>query len=243
MNGNPERRIQVNSLGKTVTAASFDHTPNTEVSMYVGRIVSIARNQSGKLCAMYRVSSRSFPNRMAKEMGKGIAIVPKPGHENDVLVNPYIAYNALRIVGSHAVVSNGSHTDPIAEKIEKGYPMRDALAAALLGMDYEHDTLSTPRIAAVVDRLSGKAALGCIRADALLIREFDVKPRQAFYLATYEHNSPCSTQRDDAFDVSNANEACGYILSKGVFAKLERPVSAICAVEHSCGFETACRDA
>ena len=67
------------------------------------------------------------------------------------------------------------------------------------------------------------------------------EPGQAFHLATYEHNSPCSTQRDDFFDVSNANEACGYILGKGVFAKLERPVSAICAVEHSCGFETACR--
>ena len=33
--------------------------------MYVGRIIAIARNQSGQVAALYRVSSRSFPNRQA----------------------------------------------------------------------------------------------------------------------------------------------------------------------------------
>ena len=30
--------------------------------MYVGRIVSVGKTKDGKLCAMYRVSSNSFPN-------------------------------------------------------------------------------------------------------------------------------------------------------------------------------------
>ncbi|MCM8543101.1 MAG: hypothetical protein NE328_22730, partial [Lentisphaeraceae bacterium] len=101
--------------------------------MYVGRIVSIAKNKEGKLCAMYRVSSRSFPNRMATENERGIAIVPKPGHENDVFKNPYIAYNCLRLTGSFAVATNGSHTDPVTEKLEAGMNMRDALINVLHG--------------------------------------------------------------------------------------------------------------
>ncbi|MCH2205411.1 MAG: IMP cyclohydrolase [Lentisphaerales bacterium] len=141
--------------------------------MYVGRIVSIGKNASGKLCAMYRVSSRSFPNRKATENERGIAIVPKEGHENDVFKNPYIAYNCLRLTGSYAVATNGSHTDPVTEKLEAGMNMRDALVSALFGMDYEHDHLNTPRIAAIVDRETGKGALGIVRIDAVLVREFE----------------------------------------------------------------------
>ena len=126
--------------------------------MYVGRIVSIAKNASGKLCAMYRVSSRSFPNRKATKNERGIAIVPKEGHENDVFKNPYIAYNCLRLTGSYAVATNGSHTDPVTEKLEAGMNMRDALVNVLHGMDYEHDHLNTPRIASIIDSKTGKAA-------------------------------------------------------------------------------------
>ena len=35
--------------------------------MYVGRIVAIGMTKDGRPCAMYRVSSRSFPNRRAVE--------------------------------------------------------------------------------------------------------------------------------------------------------------------------------
>ena len=51
--------------------------------MYVGRIVSVACSKSGKMCGLYRVSSRSFPNREAKILDKAVAILPKAGHEND----------------------------------------------------------------------------------------------------------------------------------------------------------------
>ena len=41
--------------------------------------------------------------------------------------------------------TNGSHTDPIIEKIMAGMNLRDAFTLSLLAMDYEHDTLDTPR--------------------------------------------------------------------------------------------------
>jgi len=211
--------------------------------MYVGRIVSIAKNNQGKLCAMYRVSSRSFPNRMATENERGVAIVPKPGHENDVFKNPYIAYNCLRLTGSYAVATNGSHTDPVTEKLEAGMNMRDALVNVLHGMDYEHDHLNTPRIAAIVDRETGKGALGIVRVDGLHVRDFDLKNGEAYYVATYEHNTPSPHYHDTEFDASTPEEACNYILAKGKFAELERPVTAACAVETESGFDIFFKDA
>ncbi|NLT61287.1 MAG: IMP cyclohydrolase, partial [Candidatus Hydrogenedentes bacterium] len=49
--------------------------------MYVGRIVSIAMTKDSRLCGVYRVSSRSFPNRTAVLRENRVSIVPKPGHE------------------------------------------------------------------------------------------------------------------------------------------------------------------
>ena len=71
--------------------------------MYVGRIIAVGRNRAGHNAVMYRVSSRSFPNRMAVDNGGTLAVVPRPGHEGDVRQNPYLAYNALRLAGSWAI--------------------------------------------------------------------------------------------------------------------------------------------
>src|SRR5512138_1693454 len=81
--------------------------------MYVGRIVAVGKTKAGQLAAMYRVSSRSFPNRQTKVIGGAIAVIPKEGCESDLDQNPYIAYNCLRVVSRYAVVGNGAHVDPI----------------------------------------------------------------------------------------------------------------------------------
>ncbi len=208
--------------------------------MYVGRIVAIGCSKAGLGAALYRVSSRSFPNRMAVELSRGIAIVPKPGFENDIQKNPYIAYNCLRIARGMAVVSNGSQTDPVAEKIESGMTPRDALAYVMLSMDYEHDSLDTPRITGVVTPDGKQGWLAIVRKDALLVREYSLQPGQAFYVCTYERNEPCIAQIDDGFDAASAADCCDYILGKGVFAAFEKPVSAACAFAKEDGsFETA----
>ena len=78
--------------------------------MYIGRIVAVGKNADGKAAALYRVSSRSFPNREAVINGGNIAVVPRHGHEADLHKNPYIAYNCARPAGRYMVVSNGSQT-------------------------------------------------------------------------------------------------------------------------------------
>ncbi len=208
--------------------------------MYVGRIVAVGCTKNGLGAGLYRVSSRSFPNRMAKELGKGIAIIPKPGFENDIQKNPYIAYNALRLVRNFAIVTNGSQTDPIAEKIESGLPPRDALAYVSLSMDYEHDSLDTPRISGVVTADGKKGWLSIVRKDALVVREFDLTPGKCFYVCTYEKNLPGETQTSD-FDAATAQACCSFVLGAGgVFADFEKPVSAVCALAQQDGsFQTA----
>jgi IMP cyclohydrolase len=207
--------------------------------MYVGRIVAIGSTRENKLTALYRVSARSFPDRQAVRLGETIAIVPKKGFEQDIFRNPYITYNCLRHNQRYAVVGNGTQTDPVYDKLCDGANVRDALASVLLGMDYEHDHLKTPRVAAVIDLETRTGALGIIRSDALLVRGFQLQAGEAFYLATYEHNYPDERFKDAGFNAGIAEEACEYILGKGVFASLELPVSSACAMESSSGFNLA----
>jgi IMP cyclohydrolase len=214
--------------------------------MYVGRIVAVGNTLENKLVALYRVSSRStsksFPNRQSIQIGETIAIVPKEGFEKDIFRNPYITYNCLRFSKRYAVVSNGTQTDPIFEKLIDGMKVRDALTCVLHGMDFEHDHLKTPRIAGVIDLETRSGTLGIIRSDAILIRPFKLSAGEAFYLATYEHNCPDERFKDTGFNVKSADEGCDYILGKGVFANLELPVSAACAIETGTGFEIAHKD-
>ncbi|MDI6888753.1 MAG: IMP cyclohydrolase [Methanocellales archaeon] len=148
---------------------------------YVGRMVAIGKSD-GKPFVGYRVSSRSFPNRIAVAKGDIATITPKDSA--DVSKSPYISYNCIRVIGERAIATNGSHTDVIAEKIQQGYPPRDAIALGLLTMDYEKDAYNTPRIAGIID-VTGLGYLGIIQASGMNIRGF--KPEDgAFFVATYE---------------------------------------------------------
>lgn len=205
--------------------------------MYIGRIVAFGMTKDNRVCAMYRVSSRSFPNRQAVENSGKIAIVPRPGAESDLAKNPYISYNCLRIASQWAIATNGSQTDPITEKIAMGMPVRDAISLGLLAMDYEKDSLDTPRIVAVAGRISKKGYLGIIRKDALLVREFDLEPGVARYISTYEKNVPCDANIDMAFDAACADCAAHYVVNGGVFADFEQPVTSAAAIESGDGFD------
>ncbi len=207
--------------------------------MYLGRIVAVGMNRAGKVAAMYRVSSRSFPNRETVINGEVVSVIPKAGFESDLRRNCYIAYNCARLPRHYAVVSNGSHTDPIAEKIAMGTPVRDAVALGLLAMDYEKDSLDTPRIVAVVNRDGNDAFLGIVRKDALLVREFALQPGQAFYLSTYEKNQPADDNVDAAYDAATAEAACRYVISGGVFAGFTNAVTAAAAMATADGFALA----
>jgi len=190
--------------------------------MYVGRFVVV-----GPDVAAYRVSSRSFPNRQVVERDAGTLTVV-PTAEAESTDNPYVSYNCYRTGGGHAVVGNGSHVDPIAEKLEVGYPPRDALAEALLALDYEKDDYDTPRIAGVLAG-DGRAFVGTVRRDALLVREVE----EPTLVATYEKATP----EPIGFDAGTAAEAA----SEAYGAAFEHAVCAVGVVRdgENGGYETA----
>ncbi|EMA40950.1 IMP cyclohydrolase [Halococcus hamelinensis] len=145
--------------------------------MYIGRFVVV-----GPGIGAYRVSSRSFPNRKVIERERDLTVVPtSEAEETD---NPYVSYNCVRPTESGVVVGNGSHTDPIAEKLALGYPARDALALSLLALDFEKDDYDTPRVAGVVG--AEESYIGTVRRDALVVE----RVTEPTLVATYEKDSP-----------------------------------------------------
>lgn len=194
--------------------------------MYLGRIVSAGITEENKPYIAYRVSSRSFPNRQAvKRNDETISIIPKEGFETDIFKNTYIAYNCIRIVNNIGIVSNGSQTDVIADKIELGMNIKDALSYSLLTMDYEKDDYNTPRIAGVVK--PGKECesyIGIVTCDKLLVEK--IEPEKAVYISTYEHTSP----KNIKFNSSTCDDACELIFNKGVFNDFEHPVTSTAGI-------------
>ncbi|GHS94280.1 IMP cyclohydrolase [Planctomycetales bacterium] len=199
--------------------------------LYLGRIVAVGLTPAKKLALMYRVSSRSFPNREPRLHQNRVAIVPKTGYETDIFRNPYIAYHCAAIIPDvgAAVLSNGSHTDPIAEKIAGGMNIRDALALTLTTLDYEHDDYQTPRIVAVA-KIGEDGWLGCVRHDGLAVRRLPLTAGRCFYLSTYERNF-IAPENCAALPEVNAAAACRHILRGDEFANFAHPVCAVAAVE------------
>jgi IMP cyclohydrolase len=150
--------------------------------MYIGRFVVV-----GPGIGAYRVSSRSFPNRRVSERDGTLTVEPTP--DAPATDNPYVSYNCVRAVSvptgePFAVLGNGSHVDPIAEKLERGYPTRDALATPLLALDFEKDDHDTPRVAGVVGAKT--ATIGTVRRDALIVETVD----EPTMVATYKTDTP-----------------------------------------------------
>jgi IMP cyclohydrolase len=211
--------------------------------MYVGRIVAVGRTPEGRNAVLYRVSSRSFPNRRTVTTSRGLAVVPIEGHEKDIFRNPYIAYNAARVATTPArqviaVATNGSQTDPITEKIASGMGIRDAMALSLMSLDYEKDDFNTPRIAVAVARGADEGWAGIVRKDAVIVRAFPLVAGKAYYFATYETNEPREEYVSD-FRAATAAEAARFAVDGGRFADLEKPVCSAAALETAAGFDLA----
>ena len=185
--------------------------------MYVGRFVVV-----GPRIGAYRVSSRSFPHRKVVERDDTLTVVPTA--EAEETDNPYVSYNCVRLTERGAVVGNGSHTDPIAEKLAAGYPARDALCLSLLALDFEKDAYDTPRIAGVV---GAESFIGIVRRDGLLVE----RVREPTLVATYEKDRPEST----TLDVDTAEAAARTVYG----ADFEHPVCAAAVARVEDGFETA----
>ena len=186
--------------------------------MYVGRFLVV-----GPEGAAYQDSSRSFPNRQVVERDDVLTVVPTPdAPESD---NPYISYNCAKPGGDAMVIGNGSHVDPIAEKLDLGYPARDALVSGLFALDFEKDDYDTPRIAGVLGEES--SYIGIVRRDALLVRAV----AEPTFVATYEKDAPEAY----TFDADSAAEAAETVYD----AEFEHAVAAAGVAKTEEGFDLA----
>ena len=186
--------------------------------MYVGRFIVVAPDR-----AAYRVSSRSFPNRRVIEREGALTVAPtEDAPETD---NPYISYNSLRTTedGEHAVIGNGTQVDPITEKLELGYPARDALVESLLALDYEKDDYDTPRIAGVV---GDESYIGIVRRDAVIVEAVE----EPTLVATYEADTPEAVELEATEPEAMARELYEF--------EFEHPVCAAAVAAEGSEFET-----
>ena len=184
--------------------------------MYVGRIVVVGKSE--RPCVAYRVSSRSFPNRVARITAEGIAIQPLDPLE--IEKNPYIAYNCIRVSRNGVVVSNGSHTDPIHLELESGTPPEDAIRKVLDEMGYERDQYNTPRIAGIVT--PDRGWLGIVRDDGLEVAGFPLRDKSCRVICTYELNR--IEDLDHPFCALTAPDAARFVIEGGFFNTLEQPI-------------------
>ncbi len=198
------------------------------MKMYTGRILSAGMNSDGKPFVAYRVSSRSFPNRKCLKYDGRAAVVPIEGFEKDIYKNAYISYNSIKIVDDKIVVSNGSQTDVIADKIAVGMNMRDAMAYSLLTMDYEKDDYNTPRIAAAVTSTDNEdeyeCYIGIVNDNKILVEQ--VPYGEAAFISTYGSQVPDKVD----FEAEASDDAAKYIFDEGTFANYEKPVTSCAAV-------------
>ncbi|HPJ29840.1 MAG TPA: IMP cyclohydrolase [Methanothrix sp.] len=194
--------------------------------MYVGRFVIIGR-KAGRSWAGYRVSSRSFPNRRAQVRGDLVLVSPRD--PKDLQLNPYIAYNCIRIAGDAAVVANGTQADMIAEKIADGTKPLDAVALSLTVFGYERDELDTPRIAGVVRGERGW--LGIAKKGEIRTKEFDLSEGGAFLVATYE--------KTEFEPIRVAGESSEEVAKAAFDLSFELPVCSAAAFEAEDGFGLA----
>ncbi len=145
---------------------------------YTGRTLGVGL-MKGRPFAFYLLCSRSFPKRKAVIRGDTVYVLNQTETEN-----PYVSYPVVRVGERYAVVTNGLHTDFISQALEWERP-RKALVHVLDAMDYERDEYSTPRIAGIVERESGRGWLGFAGRDWLWVRELELKEGKAFITATY----------------------------------------------------------
>jgi IMP cyclohydrolase len=153
-----------------------------------------------------------------------VQIVAQPGSADAESDSPYIAYECLLWNNRFAVVSNGTHTRPIYERLNAGNRPRDAIASVLVDLDREFDEHDTPRICGLVDLSENKLWLGSITATSLSVMPMEVEPGQLAYISTYEFPLPRVEQIDREFEAADPDAICRHITCGPVFSQFESPV-------------------
>jgi IMP cyclohydrolase len=191
--------------------------------VYCGRVVAVGLSPDRKPFVGYRISSRSFPNREIQLETHGARAIPRPGFEDDLKRNPFISYRCLRELPSAVLAANGSQLDPIAVKVERGMPVKDAIVLGLLACDYEGDAFDTPRIVCAAD--GGWGHLGIVTRDTLEVVRFPLAVGLCRLVATNELTR--ASGEEHAFAATKAEEAARYLVQGGIFGEMTNAVATV----------------
>lgn len=194
--------------------------------MYIGRFVAGGKLEDGSHALAYRVSSRSFPDRCIVTAADRASVIPVEGAA--ATDNIYISYCCARVSGSVAAISNGSHTDPIFERLVDGMPPLEAISLGLSALGYERDEPRTPRIFATADTRRDELWFGIIAADRLLIRSAPLRLGSMWVLSTNELLDPASIELP--VSASDAAGLAAEVTAGTEWSSFEHPVAAVTLV-------------
>ena len=148
-------------------------------AVYRGRYIAIGKLSAP--AALYRVASRSFPDRRIDREGDLAQVVPTEEAERSD--NPFISYRCFtQLAPDTVIVANGSQIDQAVSKFRRGCPMKDALMLALLANDFEDDGHATPRIIGAVQGDVG--FIGSVGAGHIGVYSFDLAEGVFFEVST-----------------------------------------------------------
>ena len=127
---------------------------------YPGRGIVLGRNHNSEWTAIYWIMGRSDNSRNRIFTYEDNALKTEPADPSKVKDPSLIIYNAMRFIGHNVIVSNGTQTDVIYNKLMQG----SSFMASLEDETFEPDAPNyTPRISGFIDKNRQQITLSIIR--------------------------------------------------------------------------------
>lgn len=197
--------------------------------MYIGRLCLIGVSNTGKLFVGYRLSSRSFPDRIIDIESNSAKVIPKG--DSSKSYSSHLFYNCIKIANLNnrtiLIVGNGPHTDYIEKVITKEGQIMDRASEILNVLGHEQDEQRTPRILGIATE--EQLILGLIGENGLDLKTFEPYPGKAFFVSTSQLQEVGEHIIKD-FKAENALEIIRLLKEMTPFNKFTNYLGAVAAV-------------